>query len=201
MNGPAENLGVRVVRVGAAGRWRYAERRSRLESLALRATAIALGLAVLLATCANAADTAAPELWGGVVAGMTIDQVATRLPQAKPSTGQLLEDLSQSALSVPAQLDGAPADAYLFFRGNGLSAVLVERHDLSSGRRAENLAEARRIVTAATSQYGPPKRCVERRELAALGCTWTAGALKVSLAYHDVGGGSPALSVLYSVAR
>ena len=170
-------------------------------SLPLRFQATAFGFAVLLAAgVAGAADQAPPDLWNGAVVGMNIDQVDARFPQAVATSGQSLEDGSQAALTVPAELGGAKADAFFFFRGNSLSAILVESHAVHSGRRADNLIEARRIVAAATSQYGPPKRCIDRPGLAALDCVWTLGALKVSVGYHDIGGGSPALSALYTRA-
>ena len=167
----------------------------------MRIAAIASGAAALLTMRAAEAGPSRPNLWNGAEAGMTIDRVAAQVPRATPATGQVLEDGSQSGLSAPAELAGAPAEAIFFFRGKGLSAVMVESHAMQSGRGPENLAEARRIVALAASQYGQARKCIERRELAALNCVWTAGSIKVAVSYHDFGGGSPALSVLYRPAR
>ena len=150
---------------------------------------------------ATAAVPSGPMLWGGARAGATIDQVAAAIPQVKPLTGQWLEDGSQAGLSAPAQLAGSAAQAVFFFRAKGLSAVMVESHPLVAGHGAENLAQARRIIDMAKSQYGPPKSCVERVELAAVNCVWTTDQIRIALGYHDVGGGSPSLSVLYRAAR
>ena len=150
---------------------------------------------------ASAAAPIGPNLWNGAAAGMTIDQVAAVVPQAKPAAGQVLEDGSQSGLSAPAELAGAPAEAIFFFHFKTLSAVLVERQALASGHGPENLAEARRIVALATSQYGRPQSCADRPELAGLDCVWQSGAVKVAVSYHDFGGGSPALSILYRTAH
>ncbi|HZC17352.1 MAG TPA: hypothetical protein VE309_11375 [Caulobacteraceae bacterium] len=166
----------------------------------MRFAVIVSAVAGLLTMGAAAAAPSGPDLWNGALAGASIDQVAAATPQAKPATGQVLEDGSQSGLSAPAQLAGSPAEAIFFFQVKSLSAVLVESRAMKSGRGPENLAEARRIVGLATSQYGPPQRCIDRAELAALNCTWTTGSIKVAVSYHDFGGGSPALSVLYSPA-
>ena len=167
----------------------------------MRVAAIAFGAAALLTMGAAPAVPSGPDLWNGAKAGMTIDQVDALAPQATPATAQRLEDGSQSGLSAPAELAGAPAEAIFFFRYKGLSAVLVESQAMRSGHGPENLAEAKRIVALATSQYGPPQHCITRSELAALNCVWTAGSIKVAVSYHDFGGGSPALSVLYRLAR
>jgi hypothetical protein len=167
----------------------------------LRAIALACGLVASIAASVCSADPAAVDLWNGAAAGMNIDQVAALFPQAAAATNQTLEDGSQSGLSIPAQLGGSPADAIFFFHYNKLTAVLVESRGVRSAERAANLAEARRIVAAAASQYGPPKRCDERPELAALACVWSVGQLAVAVAYHDFGGGSPALSARYSRTR
>src|ERR1700735_25529 len=110
---------------------------------------------------ATAAPPAGPNLWNGATAGMNIDQVAAAVPQAKAATGQVLEDGSRSGLSAPAEPAGAAADAISLLRARVLSAVLVERGALQAGHGAENLAEARRVVGLATSQYGPPHRCAD----------------------------------------
>lgn len=167
----------------------------------MRIAAIASGAAALLTMGAAAAVPNGANLWNGARAGMTIDQVDAVVAQASPATAQMLEDGSQSGLSAPAELASAPAEAIFFFRNKALSAVLVERHAMASGHGPENLAEAKRIVALATSQYGPPRSCITRGELAALNCVWTAGSIKVAVSYHDFGGGSPALSVLYRLAR
>ncbi len=167
----------------------------------VRFAVIAIGAVALLIMGAAAPAPSGPDLWNGAAAGMTIDQVAVAVPRAKPATGQLLEDGSQSGLSAPTQLPGGPADAVFFFRGKGLSAVLVERRAMRPGHGSESLAEARRLVAAAAGQYGGPGRCVDRSQIAALACAWTPGAIKVTISYHDFGGGSPALSVLYRPAR
>ncbi|HEX4197779.1 MAG TPA: hypothetical protein VHZ26_10085 [Caulobacteraceae bacterium] len=167
----------------------------------MRLAVIAAGSASFLIIGAAPPAPSGPDLWNGAKAGATIDQVAAVAPQAKPAIGQTLEDGSQSGLTAPAELAGSPAEAFFFFRFKGLSAVLVESRALKSGRGPENLAEARRIVQLATSQYGAPRRCVDRAQLAALNCTWTSGGIKVAVSYHDFGGGSPALSVLYSPAH
>lgn len=167
----------------------------------MRLAVIAAGIAGFLTLGAAAAAPTGPDLWNGAQAGATIDQVAAATPQAMPATGQILEDGSQSGLSAPAQLAGAPAEAIFFFRFKGLSAVMIESRALKPGRGPENLAEARRIVQLATNQYGAPRRCVDRPQLAALNCSWRAGSIKVAVSYHDFGGGSPALSVLYSPAH
>jgi hypothetical protein len=166
----------------------------------LRFAVVVSAIAALMTMGATAAAPAGPDLWNGATAGMNIDQVAAAVPQAKPGAGQVLEDGSQSGLSAPAELAGAPADAIFFFRLKSLSAVLVEKHAMPSGHGAENLAEARRIVALATGQYGAPKSCVDRPELASLDCVWLSGPIKVAISYHDTGGGSPALSVLYRAA-
>ena len=166
----------------------------------MRLAATASAIAGLLTMGAAAVAPTGPILWGGASTGASIDQVAAAIPQAKPANGQVLEDGSQSGLSAPAQLAGAPADAVFFFRGKGLSAVMIESRAVVAGHGPENLAAARRIVALASSQYGPPRRCAERRELAALDCAWLAGPVRVAVAYHDFGGGSPALSVLYRPA-
>jgi hypothetical protein len=170
-------------------------------SHALRLAVIAAAAAGLLTLAAAAPIPSGPELWNGVKAGATIDQVNDATPQAKPVTTQMLEDGSQSGLSAPALLAGSPAEALFFFRFKGLSAVLVESKALKAGHGPENLAEARRIVALATSQYGAPGRCVDRAQLAALNCTWTTSAIKVVVSYHDFGGGSPALTVLYTPVK
>jgi hypothetical protein len=167
----------------------------------LRLAVIAAGIAGFLTLGAAPAAPTGPDLWNGAMAGATIDQVAAALPQAKPATGQVLEDGSQSGLSAAAQLAGSPAQALFFFRFKGLSAVMIESQAMKPGHGPENLAEARRIVQLATSQYGAPRRCVDRAALAALNCNWTTGQIKVAVSYHDFGGGSPALSVLYSPAH
>ena len=166
----------------------------------MRLAATVAGFAALLTMGATVALPTGPNLWNGARAGASIDQVAAAVPQAKPATGQVLEDGSRSGLSAPAELAGAPADAIFFFRGKALSAVLVERSALQAGHGAENLAEARRVVGLATSQYGPPHRCADRAELAALTCIWTTGPVRVAVSYHDFGGGSPGLSILYRAA-
>jgi hypothetical protein len=166
----------------------------------LRLAVAVSAIAALMTMGATVAAPAGPNLWNGAAAGMTIDQVAAAVPQAKPSTGQVLADGSQSALSAPAELAGAPADAVFFFRLKSLSAVLIEKHAMPSGGGPGNLSEARRIVAVATSQYGAPKSCVDRPELASLNCVWLSGAIKIAFSYHDIGGGSPALSVLYRAA-
>jgi hypothetical protein len=166
----------------------------------LRLAATVAGFAALLTMGATAAPPTGPNLWNGARAGASIDQVAAAVPEAKPATGQVLEDGSRSGLSAPAELAGAPAEAIFFFRAKALSAVLVERSALQAGHGAENLAEARRVVGLATSQYGPPHRCADRAELAALTCVWTTGPVRVAVSYHDFGGGSPGLSILYRAA-
>lgn len=167
----------------------------------MRLAALASALAALLTMGATAAAPTGPELWNGVRAGASIDEVAAAAPQAEPSTGQMLEDGSQSGLSAPAKLAGGLAQAVFFFQGKHLSAVLVESCAMTSGQGAANLAEARRIIELARDQYGPPRRCVDRPELAALNCVWASGEIRVSVSYHDFGGGSPALSVLYRPVR
>jgi len=163
----------------------------------LRFAVVISAVAALMTMGATTIAPAGPNLWNGATAGMTIDQVAAAVPQAKPATGQVLEDGSQSGLSAPAELAGAPADAVFFFRLKSLSAVLIEKHAMPSGHGPANLAEARRIVALATGQYGAPKSCVDRPELTSLDCVWLSGAIKVAVSYHDIGGGSPSLSVLY----
>jgi hypothetical protein len=166
----------------------------------MRIAAIASGAAALLTMGAAAAVPSGPELWNGAQAGMTIDQVDAVVAQASPANGQTLEDGSQQGLSAPAKLAGAPADAIFFFRNKGLSAILVESRAMRSGHGPENLAEAKSIVALATSQYGSPRSCIVRSELAALNCIWWAGPIQVAIIYRDFGGGSPALSVLYRPA-
>jgi hypothetical protein len=139
-------------------------------------------------------------LWGGAQAGASIDQVAAAIPQAKPQTGQVLEDGSMSGLAAAATLAGSPAQAIFFFRGKLLSAVMVERQGLAAGQGRDNLAEARRIVDLAKGQYGAPHRCIDRPELAALNCVWTTGPVRIAISYHDLGGGSPGLSIVYRPA-
>jgi hypothetical protein len=166
----------------------------------LRLAAIASAIAGLSTMSATAAVPSGPALWGGAQAGATIDQVAAAIPQAKPQTGLVLEDGSQSGLAAPAELAGSPAEAVFFFRGKALSAVLVENRALASGHGPENLAEARRVLDLAKSQYGAPLRCVDRPELAALNCVWTTGPVRIAISYHDFGGGSPGLSIIYRPA-
>jgi hypothetical protein len=167
----------------------------------LRFAVVASVAASLMTMGATAATPTGPNLWNGAVAGMTIDQVAAAVPQAKAATGQVLEDGSQSGLSAPAELAGAPAEAIFFFRFKSLAAVLVEKNAMSSGHGPENLTEARRIVALATSQYGHPQSCVDRPELTDLDCVWLSGGVRVAVSYHDFGGGSPALSILYRPAH
>jgi hypothetical protein len=157
-------------------------------------------VAGLLTMGATAAVPTGPILWSGVQAGSTIDQVAAAVPQAKPKTGQGLEDGSLAGLAAPAELAGSPAQAVFFFRGKTLSAVMVESQALSAGHGPQNLAEARRIVGLAKSQYGAPHRCLDRPELAALNCVWTTGPVRIAISYHDFGGGSPGLSIIYRAA-
>ena len=172
-----------------------------LSSLGPRSALIGLAVAAVAASAGVASSPPPPVvLWNGAAAGMSVDQVFALFPTAKPMTGQALEDGALEALNLDATVDGAPADAVFFFRGKALDAVLVERRDLQRDRRAQNLAEAARLVSAATAQYGPPGRCIERQNMAAVDCAWRAGGLKVAVAYHDFGGGSPALSILYSAA-
>ncbi len=171
-----------------------------LKDAGRRATLIGLALASLVAG-SGAASAPAVVLWNGAAAGMTVDQVYALFAGAKPQTGQVLEDGALEALGVDATVGGAPADALFFFRGKALDAVLVERRDMRRDQRAQNLDEAARLVKAATAQYGAPSRCVDRRGVAAIDCAWTSNGLKVAVAYHDFGGGSPALSILYRAAR
>jgi hypothetical protein len=165
-----------------------------------RAALIGLALAALIGGHGAAASAPGVDLWNGAAAGMNVDQVYALFGAAKPETGQMLEDGAAEALSVGASVGGAPADALFFFRGKVLDAVLVERRGLRREQREQNLAEAARLVTAATTQYGRPNRCIERRDVAAIDCAWVASGLKVAVAYHDFGGGSPALAILYRAA-
>jgi hypothetical protein len=172
-------------------------RRTILSSPGRRSALIALAMAALAVSASAAGPPQAPVvLWNGAAAGMSVDQVFALFPAAKPTTGQTLEDGALEALSLDATVDGAPADAVFFFRGKALDAVLVERRNLQRDRQ-QNLAEATRLVSAATAQYGRPSRCIERRDIATVDCAWRGGDLKVAVAYHDFGGGSPALSILY----
>lgn len=166
----------------------------------MRSALIARAAAVALAAGAASAQTATPDLWNGAEAGMSIDRVATLFPQANPETGQTREDGSQAGLSIPAQLAGSPAEAVFFFHNRNLSAVIVESQSVQPDRSRENLAETRRIIALATSQYGRPRRCIDRPELAALTCDWVVGGMKVAVSYRDVAGRDPGLSVLYGLA-
>jgi hypothetical protein len=165
-----------------------------------RAAVIGLALVALIGGHGVAVGAPAVVLWNGAAAGMSVDQVYALFGAAKPETGQVLEDGAMEALSVGATVGGAPADALFFFRGKALDAVLVERSGMRRDQRAQNLAEAARLVNAATTQYGRPNRCVERRDVAAIDCAWIADGLKVAVGYHDFGGGSPALGILYRAA-
>ena len=162
-----------------------------------RAGLILAGVALLAATQARAAPVV---LWNGAASGMSIDQVYALFPASQPATGQTLEDGAVEALSLPALIDGMPADALFFFRGRDLDAVVVRQEALDRSERSRNLAEAARLVQLASSQYGRPSRCAQRRNIAAVSCRWLAGGLDVGLSYHDFGGGSPALSILYRAA-
>jgi hypothetical protein len=166
----------------------------------LRLAVIASAVAGLSTMGATAAAPSGPLLWGGAQAGATIDQVAAAIPQAKPQTGLVLEDGSQSGLAAAATLAGAPAEALFYFRGKALSAVVVENRALAPGHSRENMAAARRILGLAKSQYGAPHRCIDRPELAALNCIWTTGPVRIAISYHDFGGGSPVLSIIYRPA-
>jgi hypothetical protein len=166
----------------------------------LRPAAIASAVAGLLSMGAVASVPIGPMLWGGAQAGATIDQVAAAIPQAKPQTGLVLEDGSQSGLAAPAELAGSPAEALFFFRGKALSAVVVENRALVAGHSLENMTEARRVLGLAKTQYGAPHRCIDRPELAALNCVWTTGPVRIAISYHDFGGGSPVLSIIYRPA-
>jgi hypothetical protein len=176
-------------------------RRTILSSPGRRSALIALAMAAFAVSASAAGPPQTPVvLWNGAAAGMSVDQVFALFPAAKPTTGQTLEDGALEALSLDATVDGAPADAVFFFRGKALDAVLVERRNLQRDRQ-QNLAEATRLVSAATAQYGRPSRCIERRDIATVDCAWRGGDLKVAVAYHDFGGGSPALSILYRGGR
>jgi hypothetical protein len=176
-------------------------RRTILSSPGRRSALIALAMAAFAVSASAAGPPQTPVvLWNGAAVGMSVDQVFALFPTAKPTTGQTLEDGALEALSLDATVDGAPADAVFFFRGKALDAVLVERRNLQRDRR-QNLAEATRLVSAATAQYGRPSRCIERRDIATVDCAWRGGDLKVAVAYHDFGGGSPALSILYRGGR
>ena len=67
-------------------------------------------------------------------------------------------------------------------------------------RAPANLADVQRLIAAATAQYGRPGRCVERPRIAAASCTWTIAGLRVAVGYHDFGGASLGLSVVYRAA-
>ncbi len=158
-------------------------------------------LLALAASSAVRAEAAPPViLWNGAAAGMSIDQVYALFPKSKPATGETLADGAVEALSLPALMDGAPADALFFFRGRDLDAVVVRQETLEPGQPARNLAETARLIAMANSQYGPPSRCTQRPDIAAVSCRWRSGDLEVGLGYHDFGGGSPALSILYTAA-
>jgi hypothetical protein len=172
-------------------------RRKILSGLGPRSALIGLATAALAVSAGGAGPPAPVVLWNGAAAGMSVDQVFALFPTAKPATGQTLEDGALEALNLDATIDGAPADAVFFFKGRALDAVLVERRDLQRDRRRQNLAEAARLVGAASAQYGRPSRCIERRDIATVDCAWRGGGLRVAVAYHDFGGGSPALSILY----
>jgi hypothetical protein len=162
-----------------------------------------IGLAVAALAAAPGVANAPPPLvvlWNGAAAGMSVDQVYALFPGSTPAAGQTLEDGALEALSLDATIDGAPADVLFFFRGKTLDAVVVERRNVQRDRRAQNLAEAARLVSAATAQYGRPSRCIQRRDIAAVDCAWRARGLNIAVAYHDFGGGSPALSILYRAA-
>jgi len=165
-----------------------------------RAALIGLAVAALPASVGAAPPPPTVVLWNGAAAGMSIDQVYALFPASKPATGQTLEDGALQALSLDATIDGAPADALFFFRRKALEAVLVERRIVQRDQRPQNLAEAARLVSAASAQYGRPSRCIEQRNVAAVDCAWRVGGLQVAIAYHDFGGGSPALSILYRPA-
>jgi len=176
-------------------------RRSTRSEMSLRSALSGLALAALAASAGAASAPPAPVvLWNGAAAGMSVDQVYALFPASQAATGQALEDGALEALSLDATIDGAPAIALFFFRGKTLDAVLVERRAMQRDQRMQNLAEAARLVSAASAQYGRPSRCTRRRDIAAVDCAWRDGDLQVAVAYHDFGGGSPALSILHRAA-
>jgi hypothetical protein len=181
--------------IGEARRRRYAGH--------MRRTALGLTFAAsLLAPAAHAARTPdGVDLWHGATLGMDIDQVQARFPESRAWSGQSLENGALAALILPAQLAGAPADAIFFFRGRALASVIVERRDLPRGDRAQNLAEARRLVAQATQAYGRPRNCSDRGDIAVVDCVWFPGDLRVAVGYHDFGGGAPMLGLSYGPAR
>jgi hypothetical protein len=164
-------------------------------------TTIVTMAATAVAGVAAAGGLPAPvDLWNGAQAGMSVDAVYALFSGAQPATGQSLENGAIEALSAPATIDGRAANALFFFRDKVLDAVLVEQRDVQRGQRSQNLAEARELVTFATQRYGAPNRCADWRGVAALSCTWRDDGLAVAVSYHDFGGGSPSLSILYRAA-
>jgi len=166
--------------------------------------AVASGLAALAIGAAAATPAPTPagvDLWNGATLGMNIDTVQALFPASKVWTGQSIENGALAALRAPARLGDAPAQAVFFFHGRSLAAVIVERDQLAASDRAGNLAEARALAAAATRQYGAPAHCTDRPSLAVFDCVWFSGGVRIALGYHDVGGGSPALSVAYGPVR
>jgi hypothetical protein len=125
------------------------------------------------------------------------EDVAKLFPTATASKGELLRGGSKSGLTLPVQLAGTPATAQFYFDTYGLTEIIIDRPDVVAHKTDDNLARARKIEEQLTAELGAPKSCDAHPGLAALDCLWVFGDAKAILAYRDIGGAAPTLTVSY----
>ena len=125
-------------------------------------------------------------------------QTATAAASGQGAGGEMRADGSRSGLAMRVNFDGGPAVAQFYFKADRLTAVIIDRRDLKSGRTAENLAVTQALMDQLAAENGEPRRCVRLDGVSALTCSWPKTAIKVVASYRDMGGKLPTLSVTYS---
>lgn len=138
-----------------------------------------------------------PVLWDGARFGMSVADVQALFPAAAAITGDVRADGSQAGLGLATNVAGAPATAKFYFKPDGLQAVIVDRPDVAAGQTAANLAKAHVVADQLSALYGAPRSCVTHPRVTEYSCDWTPDVRKVIVSYRDVGGGAPALSIVY----
>ena len=141
------------------------------------------------------------DLWRGALIGMTYSQVLQKFAAATPPIRpSILTGGEVDRLILPGiDLQGYPAVAHFFFKGNELVSVELIISALKSDAAATNIETARRISNGLTEQYRQPYNCGEKSfgDLDAFECKWLKPPLSIRLWYMDVAGQLPLFYVAF----
>jgi hypothetical protein len=138
------------------------------------------------------------ELWHGATLGMTLDQLMTLLPSGHgPIAPPAEDDGSQPLWQTNDEVYGREGRVSFFFRGGGLTSVVVDLVNIKPHATIGNMEDARALESAFSGYYGKPKMCFNStaRGLDQVDCRWEGHGLRIGLSYQDLGGASPYMAI------